>query len=213
MATKAELESASHRYAAYWASVRSAAVTREYPAAMRAAEASLAVAWAAVAYQRRYQKVERPELPTVEAILRYAPPLFDWQRLDVLDAWLSGAKRTDKALYAHLRADIEASRRSMALAARLWDDADALAPSPVPPEARAAARAIVTVWTDMGVVALRPESAAAVVRHVTNPEGQVLGKCSVCGTSLQASLNAALNPTACRECGQASEFVIVRRFF
>ena len=213
MATKAELELACRRYTSSCAAVRSAAVAHDYPEALRLASDSLGVAWDAVAYQRRYQGVESPELPTVDAILRYAPPLFDRQRVDALDVWVAGAKRADKALAATIRTGIEASRRAMALAARLWDDAEALSPAPVAPGDRAIAKGIVEVWTAMGVTAARPESGAAVNRHITSPDGRVLAKCSVCGTFHQASLKEVLSPTACRDCGQASDFVIVRRFF
>ena len=206
MATKAELEAAFLRYAGRSEAARTLAAAHDYPAAVRAAAEALPSTWDAVAYQRRYRRDERPALPAIDLLLRYAPAVFDGPALDALESWWVGAKRAGKKRYPDLPADLAASRRAMRLAARLWDDLDEPSP-PAPADPWAAA--IVGAWVAMGAASPGPGGGA--VRHVSHPRAPTEAVCPNCGGLRRAGLSDLLDPVTCGRCGRASVFVLARR--
>jgi hypothetical protein len=211
MATKADLESALNRCVGWYETARKAVAAHDYPAAVQAAEASLADTWDTVAFLRRFRQIEKPGLPGVEILLRYAPAVFAWRALDALEAWVTGAKRTDKKAYAHLTADLAAARQALADAARLWDDLDSPLGHPVSGVTSPAATTALNAWVAMGLVSVRGPSGFASGRHVSHPTGQFEAICYSCGELHRASLSDFLNPVNCPGCRRASDFVLARR--
>jgi hypothetical protein len=211
MATKVELEAALNRCVEAYETARKAAAAHDYAAAVKAAEASLPDAWQAVAFLRRFREVEKPGLPGVELLLKYAPVVFAWRALDAVEAWFNDANRKDKKAYAHLTADLAAARQALAEAARLWDELDSPLGCPVSRASSPAAVAALDAWVAMGAVRVQGPAGFGAGRHVSHPTGRFEARCGSCGESHRASLSDFLNPVTCPGCRRASEFVLARR--
>jgi hypothetical protein len=212
VAKKADLEAAYNRYGVICAEVGRAEQQRDYFAVLQQAETSLSHLRAAIAYQRRYLAVDRPSLPTVDRLLRYAPPLFARRSLDALEAWLGEGKRAERAAYPHLPEQLSAARRAMSLAARLWSEWHVQGPTSLQlsgPDVKAA-EAIARVWVTVGAFT-RGLSGAVPYTPVTNLRRDAWGKCHGCGHMYRAKIVALLKPLSCPQCKQVCHFVIAKR--
>lgn len=209
MATKAELLAAASRYHSLAVTADRLAGEREYPGALQVARESLAFAWDAVSYLRRYEKVEKPTLSSVELILRLAPPLFSVESLEAVEEWLATAKRPEKTLYGSLRDELAVARRMMNLAAQLWDAGEFDEEQSGGPADRGDGEPLVEVWSRMGVVALQRWG----YHHVSSPVGLVIARCSNCGEECLELLTDILDPMQCPRCRRRTEFTLLRRIY
>ncbi len=209
MAKKIDLESAAARYAALSDQASRLAGEAEYPGALQAARESLAFAWDAIRFRRRYEKIDKPPLPSVDLIFRVAPPLFRVDALDAVEGFLDTATRTERGLYSSLRDDLASARRMTALAARLWDAGEFDEDQPGGSAVRGAGESVVQIWARMGVVALQRWG----YHHVSSPAGLVIARCPACGEDCLELVADVLDPMRCPRCRREEEFTILRRIY
>ena len=207
VAKKADLEASFRTCQTRCAEATRAEADGDYSRALERAVAALPLLREYIAYLRRYQKVEAPHLPPVDLILQYAPPLFARGVLDTLDAWLAEAGRAERAAYPDLPGRLEAARRRLALAIRVWPAWPVTAPSPDGSDATELLR----FWTRYGAVARRPGTDAPIFEPVTHPRRSALGKCPGCRRTHETVWAALLDPSPCPHCRAAGPFVIVAR--
>ena len=211
MAKKIDLEASFRACQARAAEAARAEANDDYHHALDVAASTLPLLRESFAYLRRYQKVEAPQLPTVELILRCAPPLFARRALDTVDEWFTELNRAERTTYHDLPGRLAAARRRLALAVRVWPSWPATTPPQVAPaDANDVAR-LFDVWTRYGAIARRPGTAPPVYEPVTHPLRRARGKCPTCGRADEAGWAALLGPRPCPHCRATGEFVIVAR--
>jgi hypothetical protein len=209
VAKKADLEASFRACSARCAEATRAEADGDYARVLERAESTLPLLRESIAYLRRYQKVTAPYLPSVDLILRYAPPLFAGQSLDAVAGWFSGASWPERAAYPDLPGRLDAARRRLALAVRVWPAwPAAAAPQAADP---AGASELQEFWMRYGAVARRPGAAPPAYEPVTHPRRWARGKCSRCGRSDEAEWADLLAPRTCPHCRAETEFVIVAR--
>lgn len=176
VAKKVDLEASFRACQAHCAEAMRSEADGDYPRALARAETALPLVRESVAFLRRYQKVEAPQLPAVDLILRCAPPLFARRALDAVAAWLAELNRAERAAYADLPDRVAAARRRLALAVRVWPTWPATATPAVAPADAADVARLFDVWTRSGAIARRPGTSPAVYEPVTHPRRPVRGK-------------------------------------
>lgn len=210
MAKKADLEESFRACSARCAEAARAEADGDYPRAVERAAAALPALRAWVVFLRRYQKVEAPDLPPVELILKYAPPLFAGAALQAVEAWAAEAGRPERALYPDLPARLGEARRRLALAVRVWPAWPAAAPSTSPAADPAEVTELLDFWVLYGAV-VRRGGLGPGYEPVTHPRRPARGKCGRCGRDDRAAWAELLEDRACPQCGARSHFVIVPR--
>lgn len=211
MAKKVDLEASFRACQARTAEAVRAEADGDFPRALDRAEGTLPVLREYVAFLRRYQKVEAPQLPAIEVILRCAPPLFARRALDAVDAWLAELNRTERVAYAHLPDELASARRRLALAVRVWPRWPATGPAPTPPADAEDVARLFDVWTRCGAIARRPGTAPATYEPITHPRRRARGKCPACGRTDEAEWAGLLGPRTCPHCRVTGSFVILAR--
>jgi hypothetical protein len=105
VAKKAELEASFLTAHARCAEAAAAEADLDFPRALRQAEAALPLVRESIAYPRRYHKVEAPNLPAVDLILRFAPPAFARRSLDAVDCIISSTLSWHSGFVARIDED------------------------------------------------------------------------------------------------------------
>jgi hypothetical protein len=212
MAKKAELEADHGRYLASCGAVAQAEAARAFHDAVRQAQTSLSLVNPSATYQRRFLKIETPVTPTLNCILRYAPPLFLSQALDAVEAWYATGTRTERNALPNLPRQLESARHLLGEAVKLWS---ALAASPdakVGLDGRCpTASALVATWLALGTVTETRLAGYSEYVRTSDPRRAARGKCAVCGQLLSVPLAKLLDPFPCPKCRQSRVFVIVGR--
>lgn len=207
MATKAELEAAHARYRDTCAAAARAEADRDFHAAVRAAADGLPLVHSAVAFQRRFLKVE-PDAPTLDVLFRYAPPLFLGAALSAAEHWYAGGTRTERGALPDVPERLAAARRRLTRAAELWAPLAASSGARLTLDGRDTdADEVVAVWLSVGAV----RAAGGGYARTSDPRRPARGKCSACGGVLAAPLAKLLDPFPCPACRQPRPFVIVGR--
>jgi hypothetical protein len=209
VAKKADLEASFRACQTRCAEATRAEGQGDYARVLERAESTLPLLRESIAYLRRYQKVKAPYLPSVDLILRYAPPLFARRSLDAVDGWFAGASRPERAAYPDLPDRLDAARRRLALAVRVWPAWPAAAVRQATDAAEVSG--LLDLWMRYGTVARKPGTAPPVYAPVTHPRRRARGKCARCGRSDEAAWADLLVPRICPHCRTEAVFVIVAR--
>lgn len=211
MATKAELETLYNRYRQACVTVVQAETDRDYHAVVREAEASLPLVHPAVTFRRRFLKAD-PGAPTIERLLRYAPPLFLNRSLDAVKQWYSGGTKTERNALPDILDQLEEARRTLTLATELWSVLAADPSARLRVDGRGpAAGEIVSIWWNLGLVVAKDRAGHREYMRVSDPRRPMEGKCFECGKMLLIPLTRLLDPYPCPGCRKQCHFVIIRR--
>jgi hypothetical protein len=211
VAKKVELEASFREYSAQCAEASQAELDHDYPRMLARAEATLPLLGEAIAYLRRYQEVEVPRLPSVAQILRYAPPMFARRSLDAVAEWQSQTSRTDRKAYPELPHQLQAARRVLALATRIWPSWRAAAPVLAADDDANEVAQLITFWMNHGSIVRWTDKKPEMLQLVTHPRRDARGKCARCGHETQAKWMELLDEKVCSHCRATSHFVIVAR--
>lgn len=206
MAKKSELEAAYRRYAGACGLAAAAEKRGDLHAALRQCEAALPFVRDAIAYQKRFRKIETPRLIPVERILRLAPSLFDLDSLTAVARWRRAAKPKEKRTYADLSARLARAKRRMAEAARVWAAWETGGSAQTPDEVKLAA-----TWISLGALAAVPVSGRTQYRVISALRRSVEGKCPECGNLHQSAYPDMLGQAECPSCHGSVQFVLIRR--
>jgi hypothetical protein len=213
MAKKAELEQAFERYRRSCEAAARHESARALHDAVREAEASLPLVHPAVTYQRRFLKADVPDAPTLDCLLRHAPPLFLAAALDAAERWYAGGTRAERAALPDVPRRLADARALMGRALELWSALAAAPGATVRPDARDPRDAqVVSAWLAAGAVVpvARPAARPGPAEYARcgDPRRAARGKCSACGHLLAAPLARLLAPFPCPACRAATEFVL-----
>jgi hypothetical protein len=212
VARKAELEAAYIVHNEYCDQAELYEAKQDYHAALQHAEFGLSQLQHTLTFQRRFLKIARPALPTVDRIVRLAPPLFARRSLDALAAYIEGRSKADRTAFPDLPDRLADARRTLTFAVHLWSHlSEALAVPAHTLDTDSRAPAIIKIWFAMGLIFRVRSENTSVYRVVTNPRRDALGKCPGCGASRQAPLLQLLEPLQCHSCNQSYSFAILRR--
>jgi hypothetical protein len=210
VAKKADQEAAHSRYTSLLDEAKTAERNKDFHIVVTRAEAALPSQRDSLAFQRRYLKIERPPLPAVDLLTRYAPPLFAYRVLDALEAWIAECKKAERDAYPHLRGQLETARQVMATASRVWSAWQADLDTPAG-EDKATVTALAKVWSSAGAIIRRPDTTKKTYAVVTRVHQEVWGKCPSCGRPHRATYLAMLEPLACPGCAKRGTFTITKR--
>ena len=212
MAKKAELEETYERYRRACLGVARAEADRALSDAVLEAAAALHLVHPAVTYQRRFLKADFPVTPTLDCLLRYAPPLFMYRALDVADAWYAGGTRTERGALPELPAKLAAARARLAEATELWSALAARPGVTLSLDGRGPAAAeTVAVWLAVGAVVERRHPDRTEYARTSDPRRPARGKCGACGHVLAVPLLRLLDSFPCPTCRRLTHFVVVGR--
>lgn len=206
MATKAELEDAHTRYGQLCAEVARAEAGRTVEGALAQARTGWQLVFPALAYARRWVKPAALTAPTVDCVLRLAPPLFRGDALEELERWYATGTRTERNSLPDLPAQLQNAREALVRAVELWRALSA-SPSAIVRPADARDSAIARIWLSVGAVAAGPNG----LRRVSDPRQPARGKCFECGTLLAVPLVKLLEPYPCPKCRAPRAFALVGR--
>jgi hypothetical protein len=211
MATKTELEELHNRYHDSVGRVAQAEAKREYQAAIELAEASLPLVHPDVTYQRRILKSDHPTAPTVDSLLRIAPPLFSRSSLDILEKWFLTGTRTERNSLPDMMSRIEMGRLLLGRATELWSYLSTTPRSSLRIENLPRLEAdMVTLWLNAGLVIRIPRAGTFAYMRVSDTRRLVAGKCDQCGDEQIAPKSHLLDRFRCPTCRQRCQFVITR---
>jgi hypothetical protein len=212
MATKSELEDIYNRYRESIGRVARAEADRDYRNAVQFAEASLPLVHPAVTYQRRFLKSDHPTAPTVDSLLRYAPPLFLRGSLDAVEKWYSSGTRTERNSLPDVMERVEIARFFLRRATELWSILVAGPMSTLGSEGLTLAESeLVAVWVSAGFVRRKELASRVDFIRTSDPRRPMRGKCTRCGASQEATLPQLLDPFPCPACRRPCQFVITSR--
>ncbi|MDY3550975.1 hypothetical protein R5W24_000045 [Gemmata sp. JC717] len=211
MATKAELEAGYERYRAACAATTQAEARNDLRGAIRTAETSLPLVHPAMAYRRRYLTAE-PIAPTLDVLLRNAPPLFLRASLDAVEAWYLSGTRTERAALPDVPGRLTAARGRLAQAVALWGRLSAVPGVQIDLDpACLTSPEIVRVWLAEGAVTVAPAPGALRYTRTSDPHRPAHGKCSGCGHVVGVPLVRLLDPFPCAACRHTCPFVLTHQ--
>jgi hypothetical protein len=210
MAKKAELEASFRKCSALCTEAVQAEADNDFTRLLDRAGATLPLLRESIAFLRRYQKIEAPNLPSVDLILRYAPPMFATRSLDSVDEWFAASSRSERKTYPDLPDRLADARRLLTLAVRVWPPWPAVAQSEVKAEGAEVAQ-LFNFWSRYGAVVKQPGRTPTTFAPVTHPRCRARGKCPTCGRSDEAAWADLLVRRTCPHCNCAGQFVIVAR--
>jgi hypothetical protein len=153
MPTKRELEDSFHQYRGFCRQAVEAERHHAYSDVLQLAGHALPYLRDAIAFQRRYEKIEKPSLKAVDLLLRYAPALFDVGALDQIERWFAGANRVERKLYANLPDQIHSARAELRNGIESWPSWDSGSTTIDP----LASPKLTRIWLDYGSIKLCPE--------------------------------------------------------
>ena len=210
MAKKAELEYEYNRYHHSCAVVAGAVSRGDFQTAVREAEVSLPLVYPALAYQKRFLKTE-PDAPTLDVLLRYAPPLFWGRAIDAVERWYLSGTRTERGNLPDVSERIASARSRVALARELWSVLDAAPDAHLAVSDRNPAELeTVRAWLRLGAVAPSTRFGPQQYERVSDPRRSVCGRCPGCGHTITATLSRLLDPFPCPGCRREHLFVLLR---
>jgi hypothetical protein len=161
-------------------------------------------------YQSQSESRKLDAVPAIEAVLFYAPLVFDYRSINALGDLLRSFKRVDNYFDRTLGERLETARKRMWENHRLWsqlDSAGHLSESDVRPQGRAP-WASLNEWEKMGVVVSTSLGVSGCFQLTTRMGEMVFAKCSSCGRTSEGPKAAFLEPTRCDACRSTSSFVI-----
>jgi hypothetical protein len=199
MATKSELEAVHAAHLAKAGLVAAATRARSFGRVVDLAVESLDTLPGYADYELRYVKPPTVPLPTLDALLAYAPALFRADAIGAVAEFARAQPRLFKRLGRDHTADLTAASAATDAAVEAWHrvrDTQGGACDPA-----------VAVWNQMGLVA-----DARKPRFHAGWAGGFEGVCPRCGGRRRGDKRAMLAPASCEACGAVGEFVIVRSF-
>ncbi len=210
MAKKAELEHVYNQYRHSCAVAIGAVSAGDFQTGIREAESSLSHVYPTITYQKRFLKTE-PDAPTLDVLLRYAPPLFLGQAIDAVERWYLSGTRTERGNLPDVSERIASARSRATLARELWSVLDAAPDAHLAVSNRNPAELeIVRTWLRLGAVAPSARYGPQQYERVSDPRRSACGRCSGCGYTITATLSRLLDPFPCPGCRREHPFVLLR---
>lgn len=213
--TKAELAEHRNKYVNLMKKSREAESSGLYRDAVTHALESWGHIDGMMQYERRFNNREFSSVEGIDMILKYAPLLFDYPNLDMLELLLKERRRIEKNTTQNLGEKLEKARQRMWEAHRLWSY---LEQNPETEQDKLCQvlggnkntwRSMIDMWESMGLVCLEQEGDKTKLSLATRMGKVVPGKCSACGTLAEAPKAMFLNELNCSECGSKVMFVIL----
>lgn len=166
-------------------------------------------------YARKYEQLDFDSVTSIDLVLKYAPVLFDFEKLNLLDNLLRNQRRIERDTADDLGAMLAEARVLMWDAHRLWThiennpDAQEDTLFQALGGRRDRWRAIAEAWDEMGILIRKREKDSCRLSFSTRMGEIVWAKCPRCGKQAEAPKAMFLEPLKCPGCGDATLFVIL----
>jgi hypothetical protein len=166
-------------------------------------------------YARKYHNREFDSIEAIDCVLEYAPLLFDFERLNVLEQMIKSCKRIERNTNERIDDRLSKARRIMSQAHKLWNYLEL---NPQTRQDQLAKniggdqgewRNIVETWEKMGLLLRYQEGGSYRLNLQTRMGALTRGKCIQCGSCQEAPKAILLEPTKCPDCGAKVYFVIL----
>ena len=166
-------------------------------------------------YARKYKEQEFNSVEAIEFVLKYAPMLFDFERLDCLEGMLKSCKRIEKNTSVNLAKRLSETRGIVKKAHKLWNYLE------YHPETRQNQlakllggdqdqwRAMAETWEKMGLLSRQKKGNSYRLNIQTRMDAITQGKCSECGSIQEAPKAMFLETLTCPDCRNNTNFVIM----
>ena len=188
---------------------------RNFREALDSAEESWSRVDGLVQYRSKVQQRETRVIETFDLVLDYAPPLFDWQRLDRLKTLIEEKRGTTKQAVAGYPPKIDAANVVLQLSRVLWDHYEmGKVDLPVtdlvnPRVARTRFAEILAFWLETGLAAMQAEIPRIFLVTVLSEPWKAV--CIACGNVDVAPKREFFDSRRCPFCMADSIFVLKSR--
>lgn len=212
--TKAEIEAQNADYHAYLSLAHQAEEEKDFQKVVDWAVASWDHIDGMLRFERKYHDVSSLRIGGILIVLRYAPLLMDFERLDAVAVLLRKSKRIANSSSDDLRNALAQSRQLLQCSHRLWgvlEDHGEVRQDELRTKLggdQAVWRSIAEDWENMGLVRRRPVSNSYWLEFVTRFDSVVRAKCSACGVIAKAAKGKFLSELTCPKCKSHGFFVI-----
>lgn len=166
-------------------------------------------------FARKYEERAFTSVESLDLVLKWTPPLLDFESLNSLESLLERQRRIERDTTDDMGARLEQAKLNMSDAHRLWGyienhpqcRQDSLASVLGGDQRRW--RAIAEAWDELGLIT-RTADRASYLLSLGLRLGQVVwAKCSACGHKAEAPKAMFLEDVQCHRCRQKRSFVIL----
>ena len=214
---KAEMEASAQQYDSLLAIAKAAEAQGLYRFAIESAVKAWDHIDGMLQYAARYANSPVERIDAIEIVLKCAPLLFDFRRLNALEQLLDSRRRIEKTAAESVSEKLAAARAQMQGNHRLWslferhgqlrqDEIGKLL-------GRGADhwRDTLESWAAMGLVDRVPLAGSFRVTLNTRMGHVVRAKCPSCGKIAEAPKSMFLEMMKCPECGVSVSFVLLAK--
>jgi hypothetical protein len=209
---KAELETHDAEYRDRLSKAKHAESAGQYNEALKAAVSAWEHVDGMMQFQSKYEEEKVDSVAAIDLVLKYAPLLLDFRKLDALEQFLSICRRIEKNTTAGPREKLSEARSKMWDNHRLWSYLEKHPDAPQDQLHKAMGQtndwqSSIEAWVTMGV--LRKAQEGPCYRLTTSMEARVPAKCSACGKSAEGPKGLLLTSVTCPKCRSKTTFVLL----
>ena len=215
---KAQMQDHWQQYADHLKKARRAIQSNDIHRALEAAELS----WPHIDGMLRHAsnldgRTERP-LDGFKLVLKYAPPVLDYQILSRLEEFVSGKRRIRSSSTRDLAEDLKYSRgvlRNCHKVLRVFERVPTVSFTRIHREFDSndfPTAQIFSIWQSMGLITSELREDESHFRLVTKLAALIWGKCPNCGAAARCPRLAIYESSNCPNCNHKVEFVFLQEF-
>lgn len=212
---KAEMEAHQQKYHANIRKARGAKRKGSFQEAIEFSKLSWDHIDGMMRYERKYEDKAFKSIEGIDIVLKHAPYLFDFQSLDDLEALLRSQKRIEKNTSLNLNNTLEAARKVMWDAHRVWSQLERAGELQKEKLLQILGgdndnwQSMAESWYEMGLIRRWSEDDSYRIALVTRMDEATTGKCPSCGVLAKAPKSAFLITQTCPKCKVNGSFVIL----
>jgi hypothetical protein len=210
---KAEMEMHDAEYRQRLAVAKYAESDGNFPEAMEAAISAWEHIDGMMQFQSKYEDEKVESVAAIDIVLRYAPLLLEFQKLDTLEQFLGNCRRIERNTTVSPREKLEKARAEMRDNYRLLsyiekhpDTSQEQFPKEISGSMTSWPLSL-EAWIAMGY--LQRSSDGSRYRLTTRMEDRVPAKCTSCGRVVEGPKRVLLNNATCPKCKSKVTFVLL----
>lgn len=165
--------------------------------------------------ERSRNETTTNRLDGVLLVLKYAPPLLDFESLDVLEQLLRAKRRIANASEANLNNALESARYAMRCAHGIWNHLERHRECSLDtlnrsfPDDSDTWRKIVAAWESMHVICRSTTTDAASIRFGSWADETIEAKCPHCGSRCTLPRASRFDESPCPHCTRDSTLCLL----
>ena len=168
-------------------------------------------------YERKYGQGDLDTVAAIDLALRYAPLVFDYEKLDKLEELLSSFKRVERNTSTSMKEKLRDARSALYENHRLWHHIEE-SEEPRQSQLRQALggdqdywRSVAEAWEKMGLLERTSEGGTYRLRLVTRLHEVVSAKCPACGEVAEGPKAMFFEESECPTCEHSVLYVLLSR--